>query len=69
MYDHHYYNVNTIIKVLPPKEVATTLDDIISRVFKLVEDALGDEITSWWDGMAVVAPEAKERSDNVVKSC
>lgn len=46
MYDHHYYNVNTILEVSPPKEVATTLDDIISRVFKLVEDALGDDITS-----------------------
>lgn len=46
MYDHHYYNVNTILEVLPPKEVAITLDDIISRVFKLVEDALGDDITS-----------------------
>ena len=45
-YDHHYYNVNTILEVFPLKEVATTLDDIISRVFKLVEDALGDDITS-----------------------
>ena len=35
-----------LIEVLPPKEVATTLDDVTSKVFKLVENTLGDGVTS-----------------------
>ena len=57
-----------LIEVLPPKEVATMLDDVTSRVFKLVENTLGDGVTSWSDmrGLIVITSEARKENISIV---
>ena len=46
IYVPHYHHTYAVLEVLPLMKVATTLDDVTSRVFKLVEDTSGDGVTS-----------------------